>query len=343
MKAFLKRIKFFLEYAYWSVASRYFFVALFSVIFNYSFREQILRLCTVRWQKISGRLEVSGRKLSLRRLIHRVEKGLSMQPRRQVFALDFINEAVNALEDVYIYLDIDEAQWAFNVLNSYFTVVDSDDKKYVKACSKFLVLAAENSKTIPSGLNGYIPFRYGVAESEVLKSDIMGLMTRSKSVRWFQDTPVPDGIIDSAISAARLTPSSCNRQPYRYIVVNDPDRASEVAAISGGTGGWSHNIVCMITVVGDTSYVNAHHDRHSVYVDSALSIMPFILRLEEQGLSSCIINWVDIKVRDQKIRRLLQLHNNEVVVTSLAVGYADREGLVAYSQRKSLDNLRSRV
>jgi iodotyrosine deiodinase len=48
------------------------------------------------------------------------------------------------------------------------------------------------------------------------------LRTR-RSVRHFSSEPVPDRVIDAAIAAAGTAPSGANRQPWRFVVVRDPD------------------------------------------------------------------------------------------------------------------------
>jgi len=49
-------------------------------------------------------------------------------------------------------------------------------------------------------------------------------MSARRSVREFSGAPVPDGVIESAIRAAASAPSGANVQPWRFVVVTDPDR-----------------------------------------------------------------------------------------------------------------------
>lgn len=48
-------------------------------------------------------------------------------------------------------------------------------------------------------------------------------MRRRRSVRAFSPEPIPDGLLDLAITAAAAAPSGANQQPWRFIVVRDPD------------------------------------------------------------------------------------------------------------------------
>lgn len=53
-----------------------------------------------------------------------------------------------------------------------------------------------------------------------------------RSIRRFEDRPVPRDLLLELVEAARLAPSGCNAQPWRFKIVND---AADVQWI--GTGG----------------------------------------------------------------------------------------------------------
>lgn len=48
------------------------------------------------------------------------------------------------------------------------------------------------------------------------------LVRSRRSVRDFSPDPVPEDVIDAAIEAAGTAPSGANRQPWRFVVVRDP-------------------------------------------------------------------------------------------------------------------------
>ncbi|WP_242886943.1 nitroreductase family protein [Actinomadura litoris] len=49
-------------------------------------------------------------------------------------------------------------------------------------------------------------------------------MTLRRTVRDFSRRPVPSDVIDHAIRTAATAPSGANLQPWRFVVVTDPDR-----------------------------------------------------------------------------------------------------------------------
>ena len=49
-------------------------------------------------------------------------------------------------------------------------------------------------------------------------------MTTRRSVRDFAPDPVPVGVIETAIRAAATAPSGAHIQPWRFVLITDPDR-----------------------------------------------------------------------------------------------------------------------
>ena len=55
-------------------------------------------------------------------------------------------------------------------------------------------------------------------------------MGRRRTVRHFSPEPVPREIIDAAIEVAASAPSGANMQPWRFVVVSDPDVKRRIRA-----------------------------------------------------------------------------------------------------------------
>lgn len=60
----------------------------------------------------------------------------------------------------------------------------------------------------------------------------LATVTRRRSVREFSSDPVPDEVVELAIRAAATAPSGANMQPWKFVVVRDPElrRRIRVAA-----------------------------------------------------------------------------------------------------------------
>ena len=59
---------------------------------------------------------------------------------------------------------------------------------------------------------------------------VRDLARSRRSVRRFRTGPVPDAAIQRIVDAGRLAPSGANRQPWRFVVVDDPQLKREIRA-----------------------------------------------------------------------------------------------------------------
>lgn len=291
-------------------------------------------------------------RFTLRRNTHRLEKGLLMRPRRPVFAQDYLEETTTAFADVIStstgrgrddgrFEPDPLLRWADDVLGEYFDVVSETEtvtrcREAYRAARVLLNGAAE---CMP-GTQRRVPYRRAVEPLSVTIDDMAALAWRRRSVRWFEQRPVPREMIDRALEVALQSPSACNRQPFVFHVFDDPALVREVCEIPMGTKGYGHNIPAVAVIVGRQRAYFSERDRHLIYIDGSLAAMGFIYALEVQGLSSCPINWPDIEEKERQMAALIGLDPDERPVMLVAIGYPDPDGLVAYSQKKPIDEAR---
>jgi len=74
--------------------------------------------------------------------------------------------------------------------------------------------------------------RLSSEESARRAAELYALMDRRRSVRDFSSEPVPRELVETAIRTASTAPSGAHRQPWRFVVVGDPEtkRRIRVAA-----------------------------------------------------------------------------------------------------------------
>lgn len=276
----------------------------------------------------------------LRRNIHRLEKGLIMRPRRPVFAVEYIAETVQAYAKACSVTTFDRAElkWATDVLRQFFEVcaahpvVDRERQQFV-----VLQPQATHDSAIAADS---VPYRHAeIAKSTIEFEQLAQLFRQRRSVRWFLAKTVPKELIYQAVEVASQAPSACNRQPFRFDLITEPAAAQKIAKLAMGTVGFAQNIPCLIVVVGDLSCYPAERDRHVIYIDASLATMQLMLALETLGLSTCPINWPDIESREVAMSAALALEAYQRPVMLLAVGFADPQGGIAYSQKKTADVL----
>jgi nitroreductase len=271
----------------------------------------------------------------LRREIHRIEKGLTTENRKDAFALSFILETVECYQNTYKELPKNNLEWAHNVLVVYFDVVDSQDANFIMAKKIFSKLKDEKVLKV-----GRVPFKNEDLPNLSISFDqFRNLCERRHSVRWFTKEKVPIDLISKAVKAGAESPSACNRQPFEVLYFDDDKMLKQLTKLPMGIKTYGHNIPGLALLVGDLSAYFDERDRHLIYIDASLFAMSFALALEAQGISTCFINWPDIETREKQLYELLDLPPNKRGIFFIAIGYAKEGGGIPYSEKKNTEEI----
>ena len=314
--------------------------SLFYLLFSSKFRREEQAVLAGRLKHLDESINNKSNLFVLIRNIHRIEKGLLMRPRRDLFALDFIQETMDKFEKMYdpkFLTQNSQIKWANDVLYEYFKksgshpILDKERDRFNILSQSYV--DATNIKSIPY-------MRIISQRPNLTYDDFFKLVKYRRSVRWFLQKKVSHELVDNAILAAIQSPSACNRQPFEYRIIDDPKILKEVVDIPMGIKGYQDNIPMMVVVIGNLDAYFDERDRHVIYIDASLANMSFMLALEVQGLSSCSINWPDIEKLERRMSKALSLEIHQRPIMCMAVGYPDPNGLVAYSEKRSLDEIR---
>lgn len=156
----------------------------------------------------------------------------------------------------------------------------------------------------------------------------LDLARRRQSDRAFDTTrKVEPEKIARILEAAQLAPSACNAQPYRMIVVDDPELKNKVAdTTSSKVLGMNHftkqapvHIIIVEENPNFTSGIGAVvKDKHFPYIDIGIVAAHLTLAAADEGLGSCILGWFD----EKKLRALLDIPARKRILLDVVVGYS---------------------
>lgn len=157
---------------------------------------------------------------------------------------------------------------------------------------------------------------------------MLSLMNKRQSERKYSDQPVEKEKRDRIIEACRLSPSACNGQPWRLIVVDDPVLKKQVAEATRSDILRMNTFVDMapvlLVVVREKSNFTSRagdlvKKRDYSLIDIGIAIASIVYQAAAEGLGSCIIGWFD----ENKIKRLLSIPGSKRVEVVITLGYAD--------------------
>ena len=169
------------------------------------------------------------------------------------------------------------------------------------------------------------------------------LARRRQSDRAFDATrPVEPEKIARILEAAQLAPSACNAQPYRIIVVDDPELKNRVAdTTSSKVLGMNHFTkqapVHMVIVEENPNFTSGIgavvKDKHFPYIDIGIVASYITLAAAEEGLGSCILGWFD----EKKLRALLDIPARKRILLDVVIGYSTQP--LREKKRKAADKV----
>ena len=152
------------------------------------------------------------------------------------------------------------------------------------------------------------------------------LVNERQSARKYKTEAVPAEAIASCIEAARIAPSACNAQPWKFIIVDDEALRRQVgeAAVNMGMNNFCLHVPCIVAVVLEKPNVlsavgSVLKDKEYTLMDVGIAAEHFCLQAAELGLGTCMIGWFD----EKKVQALLGIPKNKRVPLLITLGYAD--------------------
>lgn len=155
---------------------------------------------------------------------------------------------------------------------------------------------------------------------------ILSLMEKRQSERSYTDQPVEKEKLKRITEAGRLSPSACNGQPWKFIVVDDPAIRMKVADATKSEALRINTFVyqapVLIVIVKEKSNFTSRagdliKKRDYSLIDIGIATASMVYQATAEGLGSCIIGWFD----EKKIKEALSIPKSKRVELVLTIGY----------------------
>lgn len=174
--------------------------------------------------------------------------------------------------------------------------------------------------------------------------DFEKLQLARESCRVYSDRPVSREILTHLVDVARLSPSACNSQPWRYIVVDEPEaREKLVGALQDGPLNgcpWGKNVPTFLMLCEDVAHykpgVSEHYgEQHFAQMDIGMTVMGICYEAAAMGLGTCIIGTMN----QEKLHEAFDIPAERPVRLLVAVGYPKNAGQPRRKDRKALEEI----
>lgn len=159
----------------------------------------------------------------------------------------------------------------------------------------------------------------------------MSLIFKRHSVRKFKDDIVPDVIIENLLKAGMQAPSSCNSQPWEFVVVSkdeDKKAISEMHQFAKPAAGASH----LIITVGN---LNEAKVIGMIEQDLGACNENILLQATHEGLGAVWLGFHPIEDRTLRLKEYLNIPDYCIPFSVICVGYPAVESQVHLRYDKS--------
>ncbi len=153
---------------------------------------------------------------------------------------------------------------------------------------------------------------------------LLDLMLQRRSVRQYKNENIPAEKLEMILQAGLLAPTSRNRKPCEFYLVQNKDTLNKLATAKAAGAGMLANANAAIVVFGDSQKADTWIE------DCSIALTCMNLMAVEQGIGSC---WVQMHLRsslsgndaEANVRELFSLPEQFRVVGALALGIAETE------------------
>lgn len=175
-----------------------------------------------------------------------------------------------------------------------------------------------------------------------MENDFLNLTKLRTSCRQYRNAAIPREVLEYCLEAARWAPSACNKQPWRFIVVDDPGLRAQIGAkalLPGIPMPWVAQapvvvVLCARKTIFTHWLVPMLSGIKYHLLDLGIAGEHLVLAAAERGLGSCWIGWFSAR----KVKKILNLPFNYEPVALLTLGYPAIPG--EPSSRLSLAQIR---
>ncbi|MFW6131233.1 MAG: nitroreductase family protein [Candidatus Aminicenantaceae bacterium] len=169
------------------------------------------------------------------------------------------------------------------------------------------------------------------------------LIKNRRSIRKYTDKPVERNKILTCLEAARLAPSVENVQPWRFVVIDDPELKSrftrEVFSGIYYPSKFAEKAPVLILILARLDILANRIGRqiqniNYYLIDIGIGGEHLVLQAQELGLGTCWIGWFN----PRKARKFFKIPRKYKVVSLLAMGYYEKKPEKT-KKRKALEEI----
>ncbi len=168
------------------------------------------------------------------------------------------------------------------------------------------------------------------------------IRTRQSDRAFDSNRPIEKEKLARILEAGRLAPSACNAQPWKFIVVDDPELKNKVADCTSdkvlGMNHFTKQAAVHILIVEEkanftSSIGSLVKKKEFPQIDIGIAAAHLCLAAQAEGIGSCIIGWFN----EKKLKPLLGIPSSKRILLDVILGYSTQP--LREKKRKSAEEV----
>jgi len=145
--------------------------------------------------------------------------------------------------------------------------------------------------------------------------EVFDAIKTRRSIRKYKPEPIPEEKLRNILEAARLAPSAGNRQPWRFVVVQNKGLKKALAEAANNQT-FLNDASAIIVAIGDPEVSARWYER-----DPMIALEHIVLAATAMGYGACWIGAFD----ENAIKHLLKIPANVKIIALLPIGIPDEK------------------
>jgi nitroreductase len=170
--------------------------------------------------------------------------------------------------------------------------------------------------------------------------DVIAAIKKRRSIRSYKPDGIPEDVLDKLLNVMRLAPSAKNRQPWKFIVVQDKATKEKLAEACSGQK-WIADAPVVIVACGSEKEAAVRYYRDGqaiigvgwdieeqmkdgsieyescVSIDLAIALDHLTLAAVEEGIGTC---WIGA-LNEKQVKALLSVPDDMRAAIVMPIGY----------------------
>ncbi len=149
-------------------------------------------------------------------------------------------------------------------------------------------------------------------------ADMVSEIEKRRAFRGLDERPVPRDVQKRILEAAALAPSCANKQPWRFVVVDEGAALKSVRENLAGGNYWALKApMYVLAVTDDNLDCDLEDRRHYALFDTGMAVMNLQLQAVREGLTVHPIAGFN----DTGLKASLGIPSSNVLITVIVIGF----------------------